>query len=201
MSPADPIPSDGTAASSPADGAAAGSPAVLPEAVPGLGLALLGSEVVVLFRRVRTIALLRRSRSIPILLAVAVRVTTDDDGSGGRGPAFLGDITQNGLFVSLTALTVAIPLFLPLTVGVVAGDTIAGEASLGTLRYLLVDPGGPGAPPAREVRRRRPVLPRRHARRGRRGGHHGRRPVPGRAGHVALGADDRRWATTRAACC
>ncbi len=36
----------------------------------------------------------------------------------------------------------AIPLFLPLTVGVVAGDTIAGEASQGTLRYLLVAPAG-----------------------------------------------------------
>lgn len=35
-------------------------------------------------------------------------------------------------------LVVTIPLFLPLTVGVVAGDTIAGEASLGTLRYLLL---------------------------------------------------------------
>jgi ABC-2 type transport system permease protein len=107
---------------------------------PGLGLALLGSEIAVLFRRTRTIAMLGALAAIPVLLAIAVRVTT---GSGrDRGPAFLGDITQNGLFVSLTALTVAIPLFLPLTVGVVAGDTIAGEAGLGTLRYLLVAPAG-----------------------------------------------------------
>ena len=79
--------------------------------------------------------------AIPVLLAVAVRVTSRRAATG-RGPAFLGDITQNGLFVSLTALVVAIPLFLPLTVGVVAGDTIAGEAGLGTLRYLLVAPAG-----------------------------------------------------------
>ena len=106
----------------------------------GLGLALLVSEITVLFRRTRTIAMLAALAAIPILLAVAVRVAT---GSGrDRGPAFLGDITQNGLFVALTALTVAIPLFLPLTVGVVAGDTIAGEAGLGTLRYLLVAPAG-----------------------------------------------------------
>ena len=39
-------------------------------------------------------------------------------------------------------MIVAIPLFLPLTIGVVAGDTIAGEAGLGTLRYLLVAPAG-----------------------------------------------------------
>jgi ABC-2 type transport system permease protein len=102
--------------------------------------ALLGSELATLFRRRRTIAMLASLALVPILIAIAVRVT--DAGSGGRGPAFLGDITQNGLFVSFTALTVSIPLFLPLTIGVVAGDTIAGEASLGTLRYLLVAPAG-----------------------------------------------------------
>jgi ABC-2 type transport system permease protein len=37
-------------------------------------------------------------------------------------------------------MIMAIPLFLPLTIGVVAGDTIAGEANTGTLRYLLVAP-------------------------------------------------------------
>jgi ABC-2 type transport system permease protein len=140
MSPADPLPVDGgTASSTPLDPAVPDTTASVGRRGPGL--ALLGSEIVVLFRRVRTIALLSALALIPILLAVAVRVTTDDAGGGG-GPAFLGDITQNGLFVSLTALTVAIPLFLPLTVGVVAGDTIAGEASLGTLRYLLVTPVG-----------------------------------------------------------
>jgi ABC-2 type transport system permease protein len=105
-----------------------------------LGLALLVSEIRVLFRRTRTIAMLGALAAIPILLAIAVRVTTGGD--SGRGPAFLGAITGNGLFVSLTALVVSIPLFLPLTVGVVAGDTIAGEAGLGTLRYLLVAPAG-----------------------------------------------------------
>ena len=102
--------------------------------------ALLGSELATLFRRRRTIAMLGALALVPVLIAIAVRVTSAGD--SGRGPAFIGDITQNGLFVSFTALTVSIPLFLPLTVGVVAGDTIAGEASLGTLRYLLVAPAG-----------------------------------------------------------
>jgi ABC-2 type transport system permease protein len=105
------------------------------------GLALLGSEITVLFRRRRTWALLAALAAVPVLIAVAVRLSSDSE-TGGGGPAFLGDITQNGLFVSLTALAVSMPLFLPLTVGVVAGDTIAGEASLGTLRYLLVAPAG-----------------------------------------------------------
>jgi len=132
-------PADRSSGDAPPSSGAAPRPAA---ARRGSGLALLGSEVSVLFRRVRTVALLAALALIPVLLAVAVRVTADGSEGGGGGPAFLGDITQNGLFVSLTALTVAIPLFLPLTVGVVAGDTIAGEASLGTLRYLLVTPVG-----------------------------------------------------------
>lgn len=101
--------------------------------------ALLGSELALVFRRRRTWAMLGALALVPILIAVAVRITTGRD-SGG--PAFLGDITNNGLFVAFTALTVSIPLFLPLTVGVVAGDTVAGEASHGTIRYLLVAPTG-----------------------------------------------------------
>ena len=111
-----------------------------PRASAARPLALLGSELATLFRRRRTIAMLAGLALVPVLIAVAVRVTSA--GSSGRGPAFLGEITENGLFVAFTALTVSIPLFLPLTIGVVAGDTIAGEASLGTLRYLLVAPAG-----------------------------------------------------------
>ncbi|MDM7890805.1 ABC transporter permease [Curtobacterium caseinilyticum] len=101
--------------------------------------ALLGSELALVFRRRRTWAMLAALALVPVLIAIAVRLTTDRD-SGG--PAFLGDITNNGLFVSFTALTVSIPLFLPLVVGVVSGDTVAGEASHGTIRYLLVAPTG-----------------------------------------------------------
>jgi ABC-2 type transport system permease protein len=105
---------------------------------------LFWSEITVLFRRRRTWAMLAALAAVPILIAVAVRLSSDGESgeSGGGGPAFLDSITQNGFFVAITALTVAIPLFLPLTIAVVAGDTIAGEASLGTLRYLLVAPAG-----------------------------------------------------------
>lgn len=109
-------------------------------APPGAGSALLASELRVLFGRVRTWALLLALAAIPVLIAVAVRVSSSVP--PGRGPAFLDRITQNGLFVGFTAMLVSVPLFLPLTVGVVAGDTIAGEAGLGTLRYLLVAPAG-----------------------------------------------------------
>ncbi len=108
---------------------------------PSVGWALLASELSVLFRRRRTWAMLLALAAIPVLIAVAVRLSSATP-EPGRGPPFLDRVTQNGLFVGITGLVVSIPLFLPLTVGVVAGDTIAGEASLGTLRYLLVAPAG-----------------------------------------------------------
>ncbi|WP_434621437.1 ABC transporter permease [Arthrobacter sp. A5] len=104
------------------------------------GWALLASELTVLFRRRRTWAMLLALAAVPVLIAVAVRLSSPV--APGRGPAFLDRITQNGLFVGVTGLVVSIPLFLPLTIGVIAGDTIAGEAGLGTLRYLLVAPAG-----------------------------------------------------------
>ncbi|WP_264357509.1 ABC transporter permease [Pseudarthrobacter sp. MM222] len=93
-----------------------------------------------MFRRRRTWAMLGALAAIPVLIAVAVRLSSAVP--AGRGPAFLDRVTQNGLFVGLTAMLVSVPLFLPLTVGVVAGDTVAGEAGLGTLRYLLAAPAG-----------------------------------------------------------
>jgi ABC-2 type transport system permease protein len=104
--------------------------------IPGVFLA----ELSILFRRGRTWAMLGALALIPLLLGIAVRIAGGSD--TGSGPPFLDQITGNGVFVGLAALTVAIPLFLPLTVSVVSGDAIAGEASLGTLRYLLVAPAG-----------------------------------------------------------
>jgi ABC-2 type transport system permease protein len=100
---------------------------------------LMASELSVLFRRRRTWAMLFTISLIPIFLAIAVSLS----GSAvppGEGPPFLDRVSQNGLFVAFTAMIMAIPLFLPLTIGVVAGDTIAGEANTGTLRYLLIAP-------------------------------------------------------------
>ncbi|TDN93127.1 ABC transporter permease [Microbacterium sp. BK668] len=103
-------------------------------------LGLLAGETATLFRRWRTWAMLAALALIPILLTVAVRIAGGAD--PGSGPPFLDQITDNGVFVGLAAVTVALPLFLPLTVSVAAGDAIAGEASLGTLRYLLIAPSG-----------------------------------------------------------
>lgn len=121
------------------------SPAEAPPAVSAVSvrgsLSLFRSELGLTFRRARTITLLGILAALPVLIGLVIRWQTDGSGGGG-GPAFIAQVTQNGLFLVFTSLAVTLPIFLPMTVGVVAGDAIAGEANSGTLRYLLVAPAG-----------------------------------------------------------
>lgn len=106
---------------------------------------LFRSELLTTFRRWRTLALLGVLAAVPVLVGIAVRMETGDGssaGGGGGGPAFISQITNNGLFLVFTALAATLPFFLPMAIGVVAGDALAGEANAGTLRYLLVAPAG-----------------------------------------------------------
>jgi ABC-2 type transport system permease protein len=77
--------------------------------------------------------------AVPIILAIAVKVSGNNSGGGG-GPDFFSAITENGLFVALASLGLEIGLFLPIAVAAISADAIAGEAHLGTLRYLLAVP-------------------------------------------------------------
>ncbi|MEU3352719.1 ABC transporter permease [Streptomyces sp. NPDC037389] len=110
-------------------------------------LSLYRSEVTTTFRRWRTLALLGVLAAVPVLVGIAVRIETGRGGSGGRGgggggPAFIGQVAGNGLFLVFASLAATLPFFLPMAIGVIAGDAVAGEASSGTLRYLLVAPAG-----------------------------------------------------------
>jgi ABC-2 type transport system permease protein len=99
---------------------------------------LLGSEIWMVFHRRRNLALLALLAAAPLGIGIAVKVAAPRPGNDG--PQFLGQVSSNGLFLVFTALTVTLPLLLPLLVGVVAGDAVAGEAGSGTLRYLLTVP-------------------------------------------------------------
>ncbi|MET8691967.1 ABC transporter permease [Streptomyces bauhiniae] len=106
---------------------------------------LLRSELVTTLRRWRTLVLLGVLAAVPVLIGIAVRAETGGGGDpdrGGGGPAFIAQVTNNGLFLVFTALAATLPFFLPMAVGVIAGDAVAGEAGAGTLRYLLVAPAG-----------------------------------------------------------
>lgn len=102
----------------------------------------LRSELHLIFGRRRNWAGLAVLAAVPILLAIAVKVSgaPTDPGRGGAGPDFLASITDNGLFVALAALGVEMGLFLPIAVAAISADAIAGEAHQGTLRYLLAVP-------------------------------------------------------------
>ncbi|MET8567214.1 ABC transporter permease [Streptomyces sp. NPDC004783] len=135
-----------------AEAAPAGAAVPAADGRPGRlwSLGLFRSELLITFRRWRTLALLGVLAAVPVLVGIAVKIETSDGSSvggtgadgGGGGPAFISQISNNGLFLVFSALAATLPFFLPMAVGVVAGDAIAGEASGGTLRYLLVAPAG-----------------------------------------------------------
>jgi ABC-2 type transport system permease protein len=98
------------------------------------------NELATLFRRRRTQAMLGALMAVPIVITLVLRFAGGPD--SGEGPTFLSQVTNNGVFAVLAGLTVTLPFFLPMAVAVVAGDTVAGEGSLGTLRYILTRPAG-----------------------------------------------------------
>jgi ABC-2 type transport system permease protein len=100
--------------------------------------------------RVELVKLVRRPRSwvsilllcgLPVVVAVFVAVTHIAP-PPGQGPALLSEVLSSGTLYPAAALAIVLPIFLPVAVAVVAGDAIAGEASAGTLRYLLARPVG-----------------------------------------------------------
>jgi ABC-2 type transport system permease protein len=94
-----------------------------------------------LFRRPRTWVTIGLLNALPVLVAVLLAVT-DLAPRPGEGPVFLSAVLTNGTLYPLAALAIVLPLFLPIAVALIAGDSVAGEAQAGTLRYLLARPAG-----------------------------------------------------------
>ncbi|HEY2063840.1 ABC transporter permease [Amycolatopsis sp. NBC_01480] len=78
---------------------------------------------------------------LPAIVGVFL-ATADFAPPPGQGGAFLSAVVSDGSLFPAAALALVLPLFLPIAVAVVAGDSVAGEAAGGTLRYLLVRPSG-----------------------------------------------------------
>jgi ABC-2 type transport system permease protein len=102
---------------------------------------VIAVELRKMFRRPRTWATIAVLNSLPIVVAVLLQIT-DLAPRPGEGPPFLSAVLTNGALFPLAALAIVLPLFLPIAVAVVAGDSVAGEAQAGTLRYLLARPAG-----------------------------------------------------------
>jgi ABC-type transport system involved in multi-copper enzyme maturation permease subunit len=101
------------------------------------------SELRLVFGRPRNLALLGVLIVIPVFLGIVLRLTINATSGGGPvGPPFLNQLAGNGVFLALVVLSLMLVLILPLVIAVVAGDSIAGEANMGTLRGLLTVPAG-----------------------------------------------------------
>lgn len=102
---------------------------------------MIRMELSKLLRRPRTWITIALLSGLPVIVGVFVKA------SGlaprpGEGPALLSEVLNNGLLFPAAALAIILPLFLPIAVSVIGGDSVAGEASAGTLRYLLTRPVG-----------------------------------------------------------
>jgi ABC-2 type transport system permease protein len=98
-------------------------------------------ELFKMVRRVRTWVSVALICGLPLLVAVFIAVTHLAP-APGDDTAFLSAVLSDGQLYPAAALAIVVPVFLPVSVAVVAGDSIAGEASAGTLRYLLARPVG-----------------------------------------------------------
>jgi len=100
---------------------------------------LLAAELRLVLGRRRNQVFVAGLGLVPALLGTVLYVTREDP-SASQGPGFLTQATNNGVFLVVASLFMCLPFLLPLTVAIAAGDSVAGEASTGTLRYLLVLP-------------------------------------------------------------
>ena len=106
-------------------------------------LRLLASELRLIFRRWRNLALLAVLVILPVVLGIGLKVACPSGGGGGGPDAtFFAQLAGNGVFLAFIALSILLTLVLPLVIAVVSGDSLAGEAGAGTLRYLLTVPAG-----------------------------------------------------------
>jgi ABC-2 type transport system permease protein len=124
-----------------------------PKPAPGFvqqNLRFFLNELRIVFFRRRNQLLLAVVAVFPLLIGIGLKVAAPQDngrgGGGGGGPSGAGQLFNqlagNGVFLTFIALALLLVLVLPLAVAVISGDSVAGEAGYGTLRYLLAVPAG-----------------------------------------------------------
>jgi len=102
-----------------------------------LTLSVMRTELVKSLRRTRTYVAFGILMLIPVIMAVAIDLNPPDVQGEGR---LLFLASQTGLLLPGFALRVTSAFLLVIVVALFGGDAIAGEASWGNLRYLLMRP-------------------------------------------------------------
>jgi ABC-2 type transport system permease protein len=106
------------------------------------------NELRLVFFRRRNQLLLLVVVLFPLLIGIGLKLAAPRGGGGGGGgpasggAAFFNQLAGNGVFLTFIALSLLLILVLPVVIAVISGDSVAGEAGYGTLRYLLTVPAG-----------------------------------------------------------
>lgn len=93
-------------------------------------------------RRRRTLLGLAGTAAVPVIIAVALVATGGGNGgdNGGDPTGLFQFATASGLNFALVSVAAMSPFLLLTVVALFTGDTVASEASWGSLRYLLTRP-------------------------------------------------------------
>ncbi len=102
---------------------------------------LIRTEFVKATRRTRTLVVFLVLVGIPTLIVIAVHARgTRVDRNGDQGEGLFRLAHQSGLLVPAAVLSVMSGFLLVVIAGMLAGDSVAGDAAWGNLRYVLMRP-------------------------------------------------------------
>ncbi|AIJ25926.1 ABC transporter permease subunit [Amycolatopsis methanolica] len=104
---------------------------------------LYRAELRWIFRRPRTLIVLGLLALIPVIVGIGLTIAGDSGAGPGGGDgdnALLASAAGNALVLPLATLGLTLNLLLPLVTAMSAGDALAGESAVGTLRGLLLAP-------------------------------------------------------------
>ncbi len=104
-------------------------------------IALVRTEFVKAARRTRSLVIVALLIGLPALILFAIhRRAGRADRGGDRGEGLFRLAHQSGLLVPAAVLSVMSGFLLVVIAGTIAGDSIAGDAAWGNLRYVLIRP-------------------------------------------------------------
>lgn len=102
---------------------------------------LLRTEFTKAVRRRRTLVIFAALVALPVVITLALNArSARSEGRGGAGEGLFRLARQSGLVVPAAVLAIMSGFLLIVIAATFAGDTVAGDAGSGNLRYLLLRP-------------------------------------------------------------
>jgi ABC-2 type transport system permease protein len=105
-------------------------------------IALVRTEFVKAARRSRSLVIALILVGLPTLIVVAIKARGNRAGRGDQGEGLFRLAQQSGLLIPAAVLSVMSGFLLVIIAGLLAGDSVAGDAAWGNLRYVLMRPIG-----------------------------------------------------------